>query len=236
MKSQQYFERYELKYLITPDQYHRLLEVMKDKMKADEYGKSTVLNIYYDTPNYLLVRRSIEKPVYKEKLRLRTYSLPDDDASVFLELKKKYQNKVYKRRECMKYKTARDFLKSPEPFSQVTKEIAYFMDFYKDLYPAIFLSYDREAFLGISDSGFRITFDTNVLGRNENVSFESSVYGYAILPDDTILMEIKTATSIPLWLTSFLTKEKIFNISFSKYGNVYKILESNKKSGGVYHV
>ncbi len=228
MNTPKNFKRFELKYLITTENYERILELMKDKMIADIHGKSTICNIYFDTPDYLLIRRSLDKPVYKEKLRLRSYGLPNDDTTVFLELKKKYYKIVYKRRECLKYKDALEFIKNHEPFSQVTREIAYFMDLYQGIKPAIFISYDREAFYSIDDKNLRITFDTNIMGRNENVSFDEGIYGHTILKEGMILMEIKAIKALPLWLCDFLTEEHIFRKSFSKYGDLYKYLKSIK--------
>ena len=98
----QIFERYEKKYLLDENQYTELQKVLKGRFQIDNYGKTTINNIYYDTPESLLIRRSIEKPVYKEKLRVRSYGKADSETQVFIELKKKYKGIVYKRRTSMK--------------------------------------------------------------------------------------------------------------------------------------
>ena len=85
------FKRYEKKYMLTKEQYESFKEDIDDFMKIDEYGLSTICNIYYDTVDYKLISRSIEKPIYKEKIRLRSYGIPTPDSTVFLELKKKYK-------------------------------------------------------------------------------------------------------------------------------------------------
>ena len=98
MAFQTVFKRYELKYMLTLEQKQKVLAAMAPYMKLDNYGRTTIRNIYYDTDTYLLVRRSIEKPAYKEKLRIRSYSQAEPDSTVFVELKKKYKHVVYKRR------------------------------------------------------------------------------------------------------------------------------------------
>lgn len=218
------FKRYELKYLINDAQYSAVMPAMEDKMCGDEYGKSDICNIYFDTPDHRLIRRSLEKPVYKEKLRLRSYGTPSADSRVFLELKKKYESVVYKRREAMSYSEALGFIKAPVPRSQITKEIAYFMSFYPELTPAVFLSYKREAYYGISDSGLRVTFDNDILWRNTDIVLSAGIYGMPILPDGMRLMEIKTSSAIPLWLAAMLSEQRIRQTSFSKYGRAYEAI------------
>ena len=209
------FKRYELKYLLNDAQYSAVMRAMEEKMRGDEYGKSDICNIYFDTPDYRLIRRSLEKPVYKEKLRLRSYGTPDADSRVFLELKKKYESVVYKRREAMSYREALGFIETPTPHSQITKEIAYFMSFYHGLAPAYY---------GISDSGLRVTFDSDILWRDTDTELSAGIYGTPILPDGMRLMEIKTPGAIPLWLAATLSEERIRQTSFSKYGRAYEAI------------
>lgn len=218
------FKRYELKYLLNDAQYSAVMRAMEEKMRGDEYGKSDICNIYFDTPDYRLIRRSLEKPVYKEKLRLRSYGTPDADSRVFLELKKKYESVVYKRREAMSYREALGFIETPTPHSQITKEIAYFMSFYPELAPAVFLSYKREAYYWISDPGLRITFDSDILWRDTDTELSAGIYGTPILPDGMRLMEIKATGAIPLWLAATLSEERIRQTSFSKYGRAYEAI------------
>lgn len=84
------FERYEKKYFLTPAGQKALLQTIAPYIKMDFYGKYTICNLYYDTPDWRLIRASLEKPVYKEKLRVRSYGVPAPDGKVFAELKKKY--------------------------------------------------------------------------------------------------------------------------------------------------
>lgn len=219
------FKRYEIKYFITPAQKQALLRLMQARMQPDGYGKSTIRNLYYDTPDYRLVRRSNEKPLYKEKLRMRSYAGVTRDEPVFVELKKKYRAVVYKRRLEMTQAEACAWLAGdcalPQP-TQIGQEIDYFRAFYGKLMPQVFLSYEREAFYACDDGSFRVTFDENILSRTERVSLCEDPFGTPLLPENTLLMEIKTAGAIPLWLTAFLTENRIFKTSFSKYGEAYR--------------
>ena len=232
MAIQTVFKRYEIKYIITEEQCEKLKALFSEYMTGDEYGNSTIRNIYYDTPSYLLIRNSVEKPVYKEKLRLRSYSAATPDSIVFLEVKKKFEDVVYKRRLKIKEKEAVDYISNrvPLPDSQIFREIDYFVSFYENLIPRVVISYEREAFYSKYESTFRVTFDKNVLYREDDLSLQSGVYGKRILPEGKVLMEVKTAYAIPLWLTSFLSENKIYKTSFSKYGTAYAdILSQSKK-------
>ena len=232
MAIQTVFKRYEIKYVITDEQCEKLKTLFSEYMTGDEYGNSTIRNIYFDTPSYLLIRNSVEKPVYKEKLRLRSYGETTADTTVFLEVKKKFKGVVYKRRIKLKEKEALDYILDGVklPDSQIFREIDYFVSYYKELIPRVVISYEREAFYSKTDSTFRITFDKNVLYRQNDLSLESGVYGKCILPKGKVLMEVKTAYAIPLWLASFLSENKIYKTSFSKYGTAYAdILSENKK-------
>lgn len=227
MAFQTVFKRYELKYMLTTEQRRRVLEAMAPHMKLDKYGRTTIRNLYFDTDTYLLIRRSIEKPTYKEKLRIRSYSKADADSTVFVELKKKYKHVVYKRRihltenEAMKWLSGE---KHTDMHTQISNEIDYFMELYGTLHPTVFLSYEREAYYAKDGSDFRITFDDNILCRQEELSLQSDAYGTAILPEGKVLMEIKCSGGIPLWMTEVLSREKIYKTSFSKYGTAYKTL------------
>ena len=225
MAYQAVFKRYELKYLLTPDQKQAILKAMESYMQLDKYGRTTIRNIYYDTDDYLLIRRSIEKPVYKEKLRIRSYRRAKPDSTVFVELKKKYQSVVYKRRLSLPEKGALEWIDKDAHChngTQIASEIEYFLDYYKTLRPVIFLSYEREAYYCKDGSDFRVTFDDNILCRREDLSLESEVYGTSILPKGKVLMEIKCSGGIPLWMTRVLSEEHIYKTSFSKYGTAYK--------------
>ncbi len=221
------FKRYELKYLLTAQQKQAVLDAMKGHMELDQYGRTSIRNIYFDTENYRLIRRSIEKPAYKEKLRLRSYRQASADSTVFVELKKKYNSIVYKRRLSLPEKEATQWVtgKAPCPqSSQIAREVDYFLSFYGSLRPAVFLSYEREAYAARDGSDFRVTFDDNILCRQEDISLGSAVYGTPLLPPGKVLMEIKCSGGIPLWMTGVLSREGIYKTSFSKYGTAYQTL------------
>ena len=205
-----------------------LVEALSGRIVPDKFGKSTINNIYFDTPNFRLIRASIEKPtVYKEKLRIRSYGNPTPQSNVFIELKKKYKGIVYKRRVDMTYDEAIRYLymhqAPPEP-SQVTKEIDCFMSFYKELRPAISLFYDRMAYYSKVDPELRLTFDTNIRFRNRELDLSRGDYGTVILDESQYILEIKCIDSMPLWLTRELDRLKIYPSSYSKYGTAYKYM------------
>ena len=223
--SHQSFARYELKYLLTEEQRDRILTAMKPYMIPDSYGRSTVRNLYFDTPSYRLIRRSQEHPVYKEKLRLRSYETATADSKVFAEIKKKYKKMVYKRRVALKEAEAMAWLSgesAPSVSGQVVNEIDYFLSFYGELRPTIFLAYDREAYYSREQDGFRVTFDDRILFRREDLTLTSEVYGQPILEEGRVLMEIKCGGGVPLWMTEILSREGIRRTSFSKYGTAYQ--------------
>lgn len=228
---QKIFERVEKKYLIDEKDYRALMERLDGKMKIDQYGKTTICNIYYDTPSHQLIRTSMEKPVYKEKLRVRSYGTPDKNSLVFVELKKKYKGVVYKRRIDMTLDQSNKFIFegiSPEKNKQIENEISYFLKYYKEIAPAMYLSYDRIALYGIEDPALRVTFDNHILYREEALELDKGIWGNELLPPDLKIMEIKIPGSMPMWLSEILDELKIYPASFSKYGEAFK-KECSKK-------
>lgn len=230
------FERRELKYRITDAQRAALEAAFDARMVPDEYGESTICNIYYDTADYRLIRASLEKPAYKEKLRLRSYGVTEPGGEVFLELKKKYKGIVYKRRITLPEDAAGDFIAGRAPLGehgQIGREIEYFTAFYAPLLPAVHLSYERSAWFSREDRDLRITFDKNIRFRQEDVSLTLPAGGRRILPEGESLMEIKAAAALPLWLVSELDTLGIYQSTFSKYGEAYKaILAGAQKTFG----
>ena len=224
MTNQMIFKRYELKYILTVAQKQSVLEAMASHMQLDRYGRDTIRNIYFDTDNYRLIRRSMERPVYKEKLRLRSYRQVTAEGDVYVELKKKYDGVVYKRRLVMPQKQAIECIAAGVALpadSQISREIDYFVRYYQGLRPKVFLSYEREAYYALDGSDFRVTFDENILYRQEMLSLSEGIYGTSLLAEGLTLMEIKTSGAIPLWMTGCLTEDGIYKTSFSKYGMAY---------------
>lgn len=219
---QSIFKRYEKKYILTSRQKQKILETAKPYLAKDKYFHSTICSIYYDTPSRLMIRNSIEKPIYKEKLRLRSYGTPSADDKVFIELKKKYRGVVYKRRTAMALREAEMFLSGKLlPKTQIEKELAWALKYYEGIEPAMFVSYERDSYCGIQDSTLRITFDSNPLIREEKLSLADGIWGEKILQDGLYIMEVKTPYAMPLWLADELDRLKIFPASFSKYGTGY---------------
>lgn len=232
MRNQMVFKRYEIKYLLTPEQMERIKERMASHMVGDVHGRNTIFSLYYDTPDFLLARRSMEKPVYKEKLRLRSYGVPAPDTEVFVEIKKKYRGVVYKRRISMEKEASDRYLLKGEKVqdTQISREIDFLLRRYGNMAPSILLSYEREAYYEKDNHEFRVTFDENVLWRDKDMDLEKGVYGEAVLPPGRVLMEVKTADAIPLWFTEILSELKVYKTSFSKYGNAYKAIYERKKT------
>lgn len=226
------FKRYEKKYLLTEEQYKVLKVLLENKMEMDRFGRTTICNIYFDTPNHQLIRNSLEKPVYKEKLRMRSYGIAKVDGTVFLELKKKYKGVVYKRRVDMKLYEAEDYLyyhRQVKKKNQITNEIDWFLGYYQEIIPTMYISYERIALAGIEDPNLRITFDKNILWREEELHLYQEIWGNPILQAGERLMEIKIPGVMPLWLAQILDKLKIYPVSISKYGKGYMQSEEEKK-------
>ncbi len=225
MTSPMTFKRYEMKYLLTEQQKAMVLCAMQPHMKLDRFGHTTIRNIYYDTDNYRLIRRSIEKPAYKEKLRIRSYAAVQGSDPVFVELKKKYKSVVYKRRLTLPEEQAMASFASGTALpvqSQIAEEIEYFRSYYQTLRPSVFLCYDRDAYYCTDGSDFRVTFDDNIRYRDWDITLEGGAEGISLLEDGLTLMEIKTSGGLPLWMCQTLSDGKIFKTSFSKYCTAYQ--------------
>lgn len=244
------FARIELKYRVPASKYEALLQKLSDYVEPDEYGETKIFNIYYDTPDYRLIRRSISKPVYKEKLRLRTYRMPKDTTGAFIEIKKKYAGVVYKRRITLPYSIAKWHLDYKIPFremenrylddksfftdAQIEKEINSMIDNYKTLIPAMVIIYDRTAYRGIEDPDFRITFDRDIKWRDTDLDISKGAYGTNLLKKGERLMEIKIAGAMPIEIARILSELKIYKSSYSKYGSGYlQLLEREKYEKGI---
>ena len=224
VKIQNSFQRFEKKYLLTRGQYEALLDGMEPYLEPDAYGRYTICNLYYDTDSYQLIRASLEKPVYKEKLRVRSYGVPHDGDDVFVELKKKVDGIVYKRRTVMEVTEAADYLRGrvrPRLEDQSCREIDWFLHSYHPA-PKGFLAYDRQALAGREDPALRVTFDTGLRWREDRLDLRCGDDGAPILPDDQILMEVKIPGAAPVWLSHLLSETGVFPASFSKYGACYR--------------
>jgi len=218
------FCRQEVKYILSERQLSGLADVLEGKVVADAFANSEIINLYYDTPDFLLVRRSLEKPAYKEKLRLRCYGTPQTDTQAFVEIKKKYDGTVYKRRASLPYGQALAYLagKDPGGEGQIFQELDWVLRFYQRLIPAMVLSYQRASFQGKEDEGLRMTFDRNILWRAEELDLADGPWGEPLLQKGQCLMELKIPGAMPLWLSAALSELGIYPASFSKYGKAYE--------------
>ena len=228
------FQRREVKFMLSKEQFEGLLPIVHQHMNPDQYcvdGKEYgIYNIYYDTPDNYLIRTSIAKPFYKEKLRLRSYYSPAaPDASVFLEVKKKIGGIVTKRRVAMTLQEAEAYIQTRvKPYyerfidQQVMKEMDVFLNCYDSVAPRQYISYQRAAFFGKDDPEFRLTFDRDITSRRCDLTLAKGNYGDKIIRPDQRLMEIKVPDSIPLWMSKALSELEIRKISFSKYGTAYQ--------------
>jgi hypothetical protein len=236
------FNRYENKYLMDSKAFYAIYNRLLEYMELDEYNKQdkfySISNIYYDTEHDSLIRNSLAKPKYREKLRIRAYGVPTSDEKVYLELKKKVFGLVNKRRTALKLNEAYEFARTgAEPEfregmnKQVVQEIKYFLQRY-ELQPKVYLAYDRIALFCIGNRDLRITFDTNIRSRRYDVKLESGSYGEELLGRGQWLMEVKAEKTIPVWLSRMLSEHRMYRTSFSKYGNEYKKMLSNAISTG----
>ncbi len=227
------FNRTEKKFIITDQVYQKIKPQLEEYMELDAFSRNgdfyTICNIYYDTPNHDIIRKSIERPAYKEKLRLRSYGSVGLKDKVYLEIKKKCNGHVNKRRTSLHLEEAYQYIEEHQrpnakrPLSeQILNEIDYFLQRYPDIRPTLYLSYDRNAMFGISDPSFRITFDTNIRTRRYEVGLDKGVYGELLLPAGLWVMEAKMNKAAPLWFAKLLSLYQIYPTTFSKYGEEYK--------------
>ena len=226
------FNRYERKYIITAKQKDDMVEFMKDHLVFDDYSTDNtpyhIYNIYFDTHDFSIIRNSIAKPTYKEKLRLRSYTFPiQHEDIVFLEIKKKFEGRINKRRLFMTYEQVLDYLNhQKKPVfanyidQQVFLEIDYFLSLHKAK-PGAFISYKRIAMISEQDD-LRVTFDYDMKFRNDNVNFESDDGHQIIQSNDYFLMEVKSSINFPFWLARKLSEFQLYSQSFSKYGKAYQ--------------
>lgn len=245
----QSFNRYEKKYLLSSAQYERLMEEAGKIIAPDSYGKHTICNIYLDTEDYFFIRNSIEKPVYKEKLRIRSYGIPGSDSKVFLEIKKKFKGVVYKRRISAKESDIMDYVlngniseeMAENVNPQILSEIDYIMRSYSPV-PKLYLAYDRQAFIGIGNPELRVTFDSRIRSRTDELLLSAGDSGTLLdvrllnenrelFTDESYrLMEIKINGAMPIEMARLLSELKIYPVSFSKYGEIYKKMITAERS------
>ena len=217
-------KRYELKYLLDETQTEFMVKSLEGHMRLDQYGRTSIASLYYDTPNYQLIRTSVEKPPFKEKIRLRSYGLATRESPVFLELKRKAYGIVYKRRVQSTIPLVEKFFAGSGDIcagGQINREITYFRDYYWTLVPACLIIYDREAFFE-PGGDLRLTIDHCPRYRTDHLDLTYSMDGLPLRPPGHTILEIKVQEAMPLWLTAILDEGKIYKNSFSKYGEAFR--------------
>ena len=227
-------KRYELKYLLTGPQTDFLVKSLEGRMKLDQYGRTSIASLYYDTPNYQLIRTSVEKPLFKEKIRLRSYGLATRESPVYLELKRKAYGIVYKRRVQSTIPLVEKFFAGSGDIcagGQINREITYFRDYYQTLVPACLIIYDREAFFE-PGGDLRLTIDHCPRYRVDHLDLTTSMDGLPLRPPGHTILEIKVQEAMPLWLTHILDEGQIYKNSFSKYGEAFRQQLLNAQKAG----
>lgn len=221
---QEVFERKETKYRLTREQYEKLLARLGEHIEPDLYPTNTNCSVYFDTPEFQLVSRSIEKSLFKQKIRVRSYNVPTLDDGIYVEIKKKYKGVGSKRRVAVKLKDLYNYLETGELETDnpiIKAEIDNCFVFYK-LQPALYIAYDRKSFCATKNPNFRITFDFDIRSRVDDLRLESGDHGKLFFDDGSVIMEAKNLGAFPEWFVSNLSKMKIYPTSFSKYGYVYQ--------------
>lgn len=233
------FKRREKKFLLSKEQFEKVVKKIIDHgMTYDAYCKDgrpyAIYNIYFDDDNNAVIRHSVSHPKFKEKFRVRSYVVPDNDDTVYLEIKRKIKGTVVKRRVGLTYAEAKRFIfehQRPETDdylkNKVLDEIEYYFKVY-DPSPKLYLSYRRVAFFGANDPDFRVTFDRDITVRRYDTELSKGPYGEQLLHENEMLMEIKITEAIPKWFSDILAEEKIFMTSFSKYGNEFSRLHGHE--------
>lgn len=223
------FKRYEIKYKISKEIYEKIIGEIENNLVPDYYGVTTIQSLYFDTDTNLLIRNSIEKPFYKEKIRARSYGLIKSGDKAFLELKKKCEKVVYKRRVTIGENEILPFINGDFTYeTQIQKEIRYFCQYYQNLKPSMLILYDRTAFED-KYTDLRVTFDKNIRYRTDRLNLHAGLDGIPILSNGEVMMEVKTSGAFPTWLIKLLNENKIYKTSFSKYGTAYQLEEIKKR-------
>lgn len=219
MKNKNNFQRYEQKYLLDADQIEGLSSLIKKELQEDNYSNSQIVSLYYDTKDFRLIRASIDADGYKEKLRIRRYFSDEGASPYFVEMKRKYQGLVYKRRREMEGQ--KPVLEKKDNSSQIDKELDYFFSCYPGLEPMALISYHRDAYVSKEDKDLRITLDRDIRARFNELYHMEDWSGKPVLDSSMAIMEVKSVMGYPRWFLDYLAENKVHKTSFSKYGQAY---------------
>ncbi|MDO5481093.1 MAG: polyphosphate polymerase domain-containing protein [Candidatus Saccharibacteria bacterium] len=231
----QVFRRTEVKYLLSPEEYERFLAIVKPNLKKDKYFRGTNCSVYFDNDEKYIAIHSLEKPLYKEKVRVRSYGVPGENDTVFIEIKKKFSGVGSKRRIPVRTKDFQRYLETGELLTntieddQIKKELDYCWDFYQ-LKPVVYIAYDREAYCDENNPNFRVTFDQNIRYRTKDLELTKGDRGIKYFQDGSVIMEVKALGGFPLYFVRALSRLKIYPTKFSKYNKVMNVLINKEKS------
>ncbi|MFV0557387.1 MAG: polyphosphate polymerase domain-containing protein [Enterococcus sp.] len=240
MSLKKVFQRKEDKYLLTQEQFLAFQTELKQQMQVDTYGLHTIMSLYYDTADYRFIKSSMEKPKYKEKFRVRSYGTPNTEAEVFLEMKKKIERIVYKRRVAMPYPEYEVWQKGQHHVAnqenpQIAAEINWLFKNHQDLHPKVLIAYDRLSFFCEDNPEFRVTFDQNIRYRTTNLRLAAGSEGDLVAPEIGVLMEVKALAAYPIWFVELLNQHQLRKGSFSKYAQTYqRYLHHREEENHVY--
>ncbi|MBQ2660242.1 polyphosphate polymerase domain-containing protein [Candidatus Saccharibacteria bacterium] len=243
------FRRVEKKYLISKEEKDLILKLIKKHVRKNKYFQSTVCSIYFDTKNDDLIIKQVDKPLdkasFREKVRLRSYNVPKMEDYIFFELKTKHRegkDKLSdKRRFQFLLKDYYDWEKGRATLEeiakrkiektndvQVARELEYIIK-YLNLAPKILIACERESYEGKEDKQLRLTFDDGLRYRSKDLKLEKGANGKKFFEGEkNIIMEIKAAGGMPLWLVEALNKLKAYPQPFSKYGKIYQQMKGKK--------
>ncbi len=237
------FERKEMKYRLCATQLESLISAFETRLLPDERGITLVRSLYFDTPAHDLIARSMESPLYKEKLRLRVYGQASEPGTpAFLEIKKKFKGIVYKRRvlvsigaahliiegaslsEALAAHPLNDEALAAEALTphreQIAREIAFFIQRHDARRPSILTQCERQAFTS-SDGDLRVTIDRNLSYKANPQSIADTHFAIPLIPQTEAVMELKCTHALPLWLAGELSAVCAYKQSFSKCGTAY---------------
>ena len=228
---QKEFQRREIKYILDPEVFENLLFDLQAHLIQDDFAHSTISNVYFDSPDYQMIKDSINHLYGSEKIRMRTYDPePSETSQVFLEVKKKefqgeleighkyrltsHPNAVY---NYVQYGLVDQSLAD----ERVGQELAILRERYSQLLPMMYIHYKRFSMKGIEDPKVRVTFDRDILYRHTDVSLTDGHYGLPLLENGKIIMEVKVKNGIPDWMEEIFAKYSLAPQPFSKYTTAY---------------
>lgn len=224
------FNRFELKYVLSlnaAEGFRReLLAFLQPDAHGDAGGSYAVASLYYDSPDYRCYWEKLEGLRFRRKLRIRHYETPaalTPDTPVFVEIKQRINRVTQKRRVLLPYGDARRLCDARElaeypPRDQRVVDEIYAMLWEYDLRPTSVVSYARRAYIGTEyDVGLRVTFDTNLRCRAQDLQLHDQQVGRLMTSPDQVVMEVKVNERIPYWLTELIARHNFRLTRISKY-------------------